>query len=125
MHFIQILLCDILIFAVITICNEVAKVMLLHLSVILFTGRDYLGRFPLGPGAPPRIRCPPPGIRYTPLSQASTPPGPGTPWDKVHPPPLQVCPIPPGPGTPPEDQVPPPADGYSCGRYPSHWKSFL
>ena len=54
--------------------NEVlAKVIFLHLFVILFTGGEYLTRYtppgpdtpPLGPGAPPRD--PPSRTRYTPL----------------------------------------------------------
>ena len=54
--------------------NEVwGKAIFLHLSVILFTVGEYLGRYP-----------PPPG-RYTPLPQAGTPPG------QVHPPGSSAC----------------------------------
>ena len=89
-----------------TVRNEVAKVMFLHLSVILFTGgvpgqvppqtrytpQDQV--HPLGPGTPPRTMYTP-GTRYTP-------------WDQVHPLP--------GPGTHPRTRYTPPADGYCCGR---------
>ena len=47
-----------------TVRNEVAKVMFFHPSVILFTGGEYLGRYP-------------PRTRYTPPDQV--PPRPGTP----------------------------------------------
>ena len=85
--------------------NEVlAKVIFLHLFVILFTGG----------GVPDQVH--PPGTRYTPRDQVHplgpgtppgtryTPPGPGTPptrytpQDQVHPP---------GPGTPPRPGTPP------------------
>ena len=64
--------------------TKLGKVMFLQVCVILFTGGEYLTRYPPGPGTPPRTR-------YPPRNQVH-PPGPGTP--------------PPGPGTPP-DQVPP------------------
>ena len=57
---------------VITVRNEVAKVMFLHLSVILFTGGglpQYMLRYhPPGPGTPPR-GADPPGADH-PLDQA-------------------------------------------------------
>ena len=127
----------------ITVRNEVAKVMFLHLSVILFTegGSTWAGvawtRYtPPGRYPPDQVHPPGPG---TP-SQAGNPPGPGTPpgrsipQDQVPPwtgtPPRQVHP----PGsrhTPgqvhPPDQVhrPRSRDGYCCGRYASYWNAFL
>ena len=65
--------------------------MFLQVCVILFTGGEYLTRYP-----PPDQVHPPPGTRYTPLGPG-TPPGPGT-----HTPPTRY--------TPP-DQVPPPGPG--------------
>ena len=72
--------------------NEVvAKVMFLHVSVILYTGggspENPPGtrqttpppgprRTPQGPGRPPRQGDPPPGPRRTPLGPRRTPPGP-------------------------------------------------
>ena len=98
--------------------NEVlAKVIFLHLFVILFTGGGVPDQVhpPPGPGTPPRTRYTPP-TRY--------PPGPGTP-------PL-------GPGTPPhQDQVhPPPGSGTppraansgirsTIGWYASYCNAFL
>ena len=66
----------------ITVRNEVAKVISLHLSVILFI-RGVLPQCMLG-CHPPGPDPPGPGI-----PQEQTPPGPGTPWTR-----------PPGPGTP-------------------------
>ena len=63
----------------ITVRNEVAKVMFLHLSVILFTGGEYLGRYPPGPGT--------------------------SPWDQVHPPRPGTLPL--GPDTPPRTRYTP------------------
>ena len=96
------------------------KVMFLQVCVILFTGGEYLTRYPprtrytprtrypldqvppLGPGTPPRTS---PRTRYTPRDQVH-PPGPGTPrQDQVHPP-AHVH-HPPGPGTPPRTRYPP------------------
>ena len=79
----------------VTVRNEVAKVMFLHLSVILFTGGGlsasvHVGMPPPGPciprdQAPPRDHAPPPlRTRYTPA----------------------------------------PRDGYCCGWY-SYWNAFL
>ena len=104
----------------ITVCNEVAKVMFLHLSVILSTGGGIClsacwDTTPPPPGPGSRDQAHPPGTRHTPL-------GPGPP-DQAPPPRGQV---PPGPDTPP-DQTPPPRsrDGYCCGRYASYWNAFL
>ena len=131
---------------IVTVRNEVAKVMFLHLSVILFTGGTTLA------GTPPRTRYTPragtpPGItsprqvhpqgryipgqvhplgRYTP--QAGTPPGRYTPQDQVHPPEPGTAPQAGTPlaGTPLADHVPPGSrDGYYCGRYASYWNAFL
>ena len=97
----------------VTVRNELAKVMFLHLSVILFAG-----------GGVCLSACwdttPHPGSR---------PPGPGTPRSRHpqtrHPPdqapPDQAPPRsrhPPRPGTPL-------ADGYCCGWYVSYWNAFL
>ena len=112
----------------ITVRNEVAKVMFLHLSVILFTGgllQCMLGYHPPGTDTPleetppwttpPLDQVPP---DQTPPDQApprpGTPPGPGAS---------------PGPDTPhqtsPQKQTHPPADGYCCGRYASYWNAYL
>ena len=104
----------------ITVRNEVAKVMFLHLSVShsVHRGGTLVGA-PLGPGAPTRTR-------YTRQDQvhplgpgtlprqvppgSDTPPGPGTsPPDQVHPP---------GPGTPPRTRYTPWDQAPSPGRYP-------
>ena len=103
-----------------TVRNEVAKVMFLHLSVILFTGglsQCMLGYHHLGAGTAP----PGPGT-----SQDQTPP-----WDQAPPRtrhlprsrylPDQACPQSRPPGTPPS----PAADGYCCGQYTSYWNAFL
>ena len=132
---------------VVTGRNEVsAKVIFLHLFVILFTGGEYLTRYnppgtrytpqtrytPPGPGTPPLDQVHPPGTRYI-------PPGPGTPpRDQVHPPGPGTPPgtryNPPGPGTTPQDQVhprdqvyppPPPGIRSTIGRYASYWNAFL
>ena len=74
---------------------------ILHLSVILFTGGEYLGRYPPSDQAPPRTRYTPP--QYTPL-------GPGTSPDQVHPLGPGTSPrtrYTPGPGTPPGPGIPP------------------
>ena len=130
--------CKLTLKSIFTVRKEVAKVMFLHLSVILFTGGgEYLGRYPPGPGAPP-----PPG-RYTPQDQVHPrtryTPQAGTPWDQVHPPepgtpfqtryhpPDQVHPHPPLPSgrytpqtryTPTPRQVPPQDQVQPPGRYP-------
>ena len=96
--------------------NEVlAKVIFLHLFVILFTGGGVPDQV-----HPPGTRYTPPGTRYTPPDQVHPP---GTrytpPRDQVHPP-LGPGTSPPGPGTPPRtrytppDQVhPPPGTRYT------------
>ena len=97
--------------------------------MILFTGGEYLGRYPLGPGRPP-------------LGPGTLPPGPGTPpWGPGTPPRTRYTP--PGPGTHPRDQVHPPGpstppglgpppSSSACweiraisGRYASYWNAFL
>ena len=118
--------------------NEVvAKVMFLHVCVILFTGGGGLRAdppwtrqtpLPPGPGRPPH----PPRTRQTPL--------PSPPKDQAEPPP------PPQPGRHPPDQAdppqtrqtppdqadtPPPRREEDCsirsmsGRYASYWNAFL
>ena len=98
-----------------TVRNEVSKVMFLHLSVILSTGRGLpqcmLGYHP--PGAnPPKSRHPPPGPGNPP---GADPPGQTPPRDQALPSPEQ---------TPPE-QTPPQGDDCRCGRYASYWNAFL
>ena len=106
--------------------NEVlAKVIFLHLFVILFTGGAVPDQVhPPGPGTPPRTRYPPgpgtpPRTRYTPR--------PGTPpRDQVHPP---------RPGTLPQTRytpgtryTPPAANSgirSTIDRYASYWNAFL
>ena len=60
---------------IVTVRNEVAKVMFLHLSVILFTGGSTWA-------GPPGTRYTPPGM-YSP-GQVPPPLGPGTPTRQVH-----------------------------------------
>ena len=121
---------------VITVRNEVTKVMFLHLSVILFTGgglpQYMLGYHPPGPGTPPQ-RADPPRLGGP---RGQTPPRADHPQTR-HPPeqtlPEQTPPRadthPPRPDTLRSRQPPradtPPADGYCCGRYASYWNAFL
>ena len=85
-------------FVVITVRNEVAKVMFLHLSVSHSVHRGVClnacwdTTHPLPPLPPTPVL---PGTRH--------PPGPGpSPWDQA-----------------------PPADSYCCGWYASYWNAFL
>ena len=79
--------------SLVTVRNEVAKVMFLHLSVSHSVHRgEYLGRYPPGPGTPPL-----PWARYTTTPRPVTTPGRYTPW-QVHSP---------RPGTPPQASTPP------------------
>ena len=128
---------------VITGRNEVlAKVIFLHLFVILFTGGgvpDQVHR-PRDQVHPPRPGTPP-WTRYTPQDQVH-PPGPGTPPRDQVPPLDQVPPqtrytppgtrYPPGPGYPPPagTRYTPPQAANSgirstIGRYASYWNAFL
>ena len=99
--------------------NEVvAKVIFLHLSVILFTGGVCLNA--CWDTTPPRSRHPPgPDTpqEQTPPSQEQTPPREQTP------------PCPPPGADPPREQTPPrEADSSirsTSGRYASHWNAFL
>ena len=73
---------------IITVLNEVAKVMFLHLSVILFTGGGsasvHVGTMcPPGPGTHPPGPYAPPGTMH-PLDQAH-PPDQAPPWDHAPP----------------------------------------
>ena len=112
---IYLLLCYPSFFLIITVRNEVAKVMFLHLSVILFTGGGTWAGTPPGQVHPRADTPPRPGApllgRYTPQT--------GTPPRQVHP--RQVHPqarytpragTPPGPGTPPGSRY-----GYCCGMH--------
>ena len=104
-----------------------AKVIFLHLFVILFTGG----------GVPDQVH--PPGTRYTPPDQVhppgpGTPPrGPGTPPNQVHPPRTRYPPWgqvhPPGTRYTPQQGTPPQAANSgirsTIGRYTSYWNAFL
>ena len=99
------------------------KVMFLQVCVILFTGVEYLTRYPPGPGTPPGPDTPPQDQVHLPRDQVHPPRTRYTPQDQVHP--LGPGTTPgtrythPGPGTPPRtrytlgtrytppDQVPP------------------
>ena len=109
----------------VTIHNEVAKVMFLHVCVCPQWGGEweYLDRYPLGTRYTPPGPGTPPRTRYIPLGPG-TPPGTRyTPRDQVHPPDQVHLP---GPGTPPGTRyTPPPGDGYCSGRYASYWNAFL
>ena len=93
--------------------NEVvAKVMFLHVSVILLTGGSPENPPPQDQGEPP------PGSRRTPPDQADPPPGPRR--------------TPPRPGRPPPGprKTPPPQEEHCSirsmsGRYASYWNAFL
>ena len=93
----------------------VAKVMFLHVSVILFTGGGSPGR------ENPPDREEPPGQGEPPPNQVD-PPGPGRPpGTRENPPPGRENP--PGPGRPPRE-----ADSRirsTSGRYTSYWNAFL
>ena len=118
---------------IITGRNEVvAKVIFLHLFVILFTGGG-------GGGIPQGTEADPPDQAHhpTPQTRHITPPGHDTP----PPPPGPDTPPPPGPGAPrpdtpqarpPRTRPPPPpreADSgirsSTSGRYASYWNAFL
>ena len=111
----------------ITVRNEVAKVMFLQACVCPQGGSTW-------PGIPPGRYTPPAGTppgRYTPPDQV--PPRQVPPQDQVHPP-RQVPPWAglPRPGTPPPGTrytTPragaPPRYGHCCGQYTSYWNAFL
>ena len=107
--------------------NEVvAKVIFLHLSVILFTGGVCQGEPPL-PGKTPPCQGEPPRQGEPPTCQGEPP------WDQTPPPWDQT---PPGPD-PPQDQSPPgpdpppPPPEEDCsirstsGQYASYWNAFV
>ena len=125
--------------------NEVvAKVIFLHLSVILFTGgvsASVHAEIPHPPGADTPRQQTSPGSRHPPGSRH-------TPWEQTHPPeqtlPWEQTPPgsrhprsrhPPGADTPSPEQTPPRADtpppGANTGirskssRYASYWNAFL
>ena len=120
-----------LIYRIVTVRNEVAKVMFLQASVC-----------PQGWGGgvclSPCWDTTPPGTRHTPWSR-HPPPGPDTPpWSRHHPRDDQTPPWPDPPEqTPPWNQTPlsrdPPSPppppptryGHCCGRYASYWNAFL
>ena len=112
---------------VITGRNEVvAKVMFLHVSVILSTGGVSPGTTttPPGPSRPPLDQADTPQTRQTPpRDQADLP------WTKqTHPPPGLGRPTSP---QPPWDRAEPPPPEEDCsirsmsGRYASYWNAFL
>ena len=135
--------------SIITIRNKVAKVMFLHLSVILFTGGSasvHAGIPPPGPGTPqeqtpPRPGTPPgadtPQTRHTPWEQTSPrsrhppgtrhPPGADTPLGTRHPPDQapsqeQTPPLtrhPPGADIPPGADPPPQTATVADGTHPT------
>ena len=131
---------------VITVRNEVAKVMFLQACVCPQGGSTWPGTPPPGSRDPQARYTPhgqvhppwpgtPPGARYTPWDQVHPqdqvhPPGPGTPPRPGTSPQARYTPL--GPDTPPMDQVPPgtrytppPRYGHCCGWYVSHWNAFL
>ena len=131
---------------VVTGRNEVvAKVMFLHVSVILLTGGvsgepPWTKENPPGTRQPPQTRQPPPDQATTPPRTKENPPGPGNPpgTRQPHPPAPRRTPPDQGepPGTrqphPPQDQgEPPPHWEEHCsirsmsGRYASYWNAFL
>ena len=87
--------------------------MFLQVCVILFTGGEYLTRYP-----PPRDQVHPPGPG-TPPRTRYTPRGPGTPPWTRYTPPDQVPPL--GPAPPPRTRE----IRSTCGRYASYWNAFL
>ena len=84
-----------------TICNEVVKVMFLHLSVCPQGGVPV--QVPPCYQLHPRDQVHPPGTRYTPPQDQVHPPGQVLPWTRCIPP----RPGTKGPSTPPHDQVHP------------------
>ena len=103
--------------AIITVRNEVAKVMFIQACVC-----------PQGRGCLPQCM-----LGYPPLEQTS-PWGADTPSGSRHPreqtpleqtaPPEQTRP-PSQLDPPPRSRHPPPRDGHCCGRYASYWNAFL
>ena len=96
----------------VTVRNEVAKVMFLHVSVCPQGGSTWAGT-PLTRYTPTT----PSGTRYNPRDQVYPP-------DQVHPPPSETRYTPLGPGTPPGTSTTQ-GDGYCCGRYASYGNTFL
>ena len=82
------------------------KVIFLHLSVILFTGGKYLGRYTPGPGTPPWDQ-----VHSLPRNRYPSVPG-TPPWDQIHPQPG----TPPRPGIPLQTRYTPPG-AVHAGRY--------
>ena len=123
--------------------NEVvAKVIFLHLFVILFTGGGVLPQCMLGypPGTrqtpsdqtppPPPDQTPPPTPRSDTLPQdQADPPDQTPPWDQADP--LDQTPPPTTRQTPlPGSDTPPPREAdcsrrSTSGRYASYWNAFL
>ena len=107
------------IFPIVTVRNEVAKVMFLQASVC-----------PQGGGWGCLSQC---MVGYTPgadIPRSRRPPGADTPPEQTHPleqtPPPGSRHHPPGVDTPQSTHPPPPPrDGHCCGRYGSYWNAFL
>ena len=103
--------------AVITVRNEVAKVMFLQVSVCPQEGWGCLPQCMLGYHMPPEQTHIPTGSRHPSRSRPppeQVPPGADTP--EQTPPPKQ---------TPPRSRHPPPRYSHCCGRYASYWNAFL
>ena len=113
---------------IITGRNEVvAKVMFLHVCVILFTGGGPGRENPPGQGETPRAGRPPSGQGDPP--GRDNPPRQGDPPRQGHPPrqgdpPGRENP-PPGQGDPPGQGEPLPGIRSMSGRYASYWNAFL
>ena len=112
----------------ITVRNEVAKVMFLQASVCPQRGEGVSASVHGGIPNPPKSRHPPgadtplgadtPRSGHTP--QSRSPPEQTTTWEQTplsrHP--LEQTPL----GA---DTLPPPRNGHCCGRYASYWNAFL
>ena len=107
--------------------TKLGKVMFLHVSVILFTGGEYLGRYNPWAGTAPWAGTPPLG-RCTP--QRGTPPGQVHHPRQVHPTQAGTPPAGTSPWQVPPRQVHPPATVHAGiwstrGWHASHWNAFL
>ena len=100
----------------------VAKVIFLHLSVILFTGGVCQGKPPLPGRIPPPHQGEPPPARENPTARENppdqTPPARENPPQTRPPPPLGTRPSPPGTRPPPRKQTPA-YDQRAAGTHPT------
>ena len=131
--------------AIVTVCNEVVKVMFLQASVCPQGGRGCLPQCMVGYHTPPPEQTPlweqtppeqtppradPPGADTPPRADTpreQTPPGADTPPQSRHPlgadtPREQT---PPGSRHPRADTPTPPRYSHCCGLYASYWNAFL